>query len=136
MFSQLATKAALKKVGLPSNAFDFNPFAPSDTPQQPRREPNKLRKNPPPPRPEADADDGEDNGWGSWIPSVKIPLTIHPWLAPPPPPVSVARIPNIGDAAPVDRDRKLRVGGGRKTLVVFLRCVGCACMFPRRSIYP
>lgn len=56
-----------------------------------------------------------------------LPLTVQPWLTPPPAAVSVGRVPGIGDKAPIDRTQKLGVGGGKRTLLVFLRCVGCAC---------
>lgn len=57
-----------------------------------------------------------------------LPLTVQPWLTPNPAAVPVAAsCPGIGDVAPLDRDRLLTFGGGRKVLVVFLRCVGCAC---------
>ena len=129
MLSSFTTKVALKKVGLPSDTFDFSSWTlpPTSDPQQPRREPNKLRKRPPPPRPEGYEDDDENNGWGSWGSALSIPLTVHPWLSPAPPPVQVGVVPNVGDTAPIDRDGKLKLGGGKRTLVVFLRCVGCAC---------
>ncbi|KAF2966899.1 hypothetical protein GQX73_g6661 [Xylaria multiplex] len=49
------------------------------------------------------------------------------WLSPVPPPVPVAaECPKPGDLAPLDRDRRLKFGGGRPVIVLFLRCVGCA----------
>jgi len=122
MFSSIGTKVALAKVGLPSNSLDFSSWTVSDP------HANKLRKRQPAPRdPDDGADDGE-NGWASWMSqwNVKsLPLTIHPWLQPSPPPVAVGRVPNVGDKAPVDRDGRLKIEG-KRTLVVFLRCVGCA----------
>lgn len=112
MFSGLATKIALKKAGLPSNTLDFSS----------PREPNKLRKNQPP-------EEEEQASWGNWLSYKSLPLTVHPWFSPPPPPVSLGRVPRIGDLAPRDRDGKLAIGRGRRVLVVFLRCVGCACMW-------
>ncbi|KAH0593662.1 hypothetical protein MHUMG1_08412 [Metarhizium humberi] len=109
MFSSLATKIALKKAGIPSNALDFSSA----------REPNKLRKDQP-------ADDQESNNWSSWLSYKSLPLTVHPWLSPPPPPIQVSRVPRIGEPAPRDRHGKLATGHGRRVLVVFLRCVGCA----------
>ncbi|TWU72938.1 hypothetical protein ED733_002285 [Metarhizium rileyi] len=109
MFSSLATKIALRKAGIPSNALDF---------ASPAREPNKLRKNQP-----ADA---QDSNWSSWLSYKSLPLTVQPWLSPPPPPITVSRVPLVGEAAPRDRDGRLATGGGRRVLVVFLRCVGCA----------
>ncbi|KAG8422161.1 hypothetical protein J3459_010647 [Metarhizium acridum] len=108
MFSSLATKIALKKAGIPSDALDFSS----------PREPNKLRKDQPA--------DGQESNWSSWLSYKSLPLTVHPWLSPPPPPIQVSRVPRIGEAAPRDRDGKLATGGGRRVLVVFLRCVGCA----------
>lgn len=123
MFASLTTKLALKKVGLPSDTFDLSSWTlPSADPQQPRREPNKLRKQPP-----EGYDPERDESWGSWISGIGIPLTVHPWLTPAPPPVKVAVVPSVGDTAPVDREGRLKLGGGQRTLVVFLRCVGCAC---------
>ncbi|EFY94738.1 hypothetical protein MAA_09766 [Metarhizium robertsii ARSEF 23] len=72
MFSSLATKIALKKAGIPSNALDFSS----------PREPNKLRKDQP-------ADDQDSNNWSSWLSYKSLPLTVHPWLSPPPPPIQV-----------------------------------------------
>jgi hypothetical protein len=129
MLSSLTTKIALKKVGLPSDTFDLSSWTLPPTSTEPRREPNKLRKRPPPPRPEGYEDDDDDgnNGWGSWGSALSIPLTVHPWLSPAPPPVQVGVAPTVGDVAPTDRGGKLKLGGGKRTLVVFLRCVGCAC---------
>lgn len=125
MFSSLTTKLALKKVGLPSDTFDLSSWTlPPADPQQPRREPNKLRK----PMPEGYDPNNPDDSWGSWFAGgIGLPLTVHPWLSPAPPPVKVAAVPSVGDLAPVDREGRLRLGGGQRTLVVFLRCVGCAC---------
>lgn len=127
MFSSLTTKLALKKVGLPSDTFDLSSWTlPPADPQQPRREPNKLRK----PMPEGYDPNNPDDSWGSWFSGgIGLPLTVHPWLSPAPPPVKVAAVPSVGDLAPVDREGRLRLGGGQRTLVVFLRCVGCACTF-------
>ncbi|KAK4682364.1 hypothetical protein QC764_115720 [Podospora pseudoanserina] len=125
MFSGLAQKAALKKIGLPSDTFSqiSNAFS-NDTSSspQPSRQPNKLRKSPPDPN-------NTDNK--SWFSVSSLPLTVQPWLSPPPPPVPVSKPPRIGDLAPTDPDRILSPqlgpsGGNRKTIVVFLRCVGCA----------
>lgn len=128
MFSGLATKMALKKVGLSSNPLDFSSLT---GPAADSRQSAKLTKRP------TDGAPGLDHGepaagWASWMSLKSLPLTVHPWLAPPPPPVAVARVPHIGDVAPRDRDRQLEFGGGRRVLVVFLRCVGCACklLFP------
>lgn len=60
--------------------------------------------------------------------SVKsLPLTAQAWLSPPPPSVAIARVPGIGDKAPVDKSKKIVFGEKRRILLVFLRCVGCAC---------
>lgn len=144
MLSSLATKAALSKVGLSADAFDLskltNPLAPSE----PHREPNKLRKRPPPNRTtdvryRDDHGNDDDDSWSSWFSGINVkslPLTVHPWLAPAPPSVAVAAAaPTVGDKAPLDRDGKLRLGGQR-TLVVFLRCVGCACTIFFSSYLP
>ncbi|KFA63048.1 hypothetical protein S40285_06389 [Stachybotrys chlorohalonatus IBT 40285] len=112
MFSGLATKIALKKAGLPTDSLNF-----FDSPSQ------SSTKN----APTSPAENNDDNGgWGSWMTMKALPLTVHPWLTPPPPSVAVGRPLHIGDSAPRDRDRKLLLGGGRRVLVVFLRCVGCA----------
>ncbi|POR35777.1 Uncharacterized protein TPAR_04029 [Tolypocladium paradoxum] len=127
MLSSLTTKIALKKLGLPSDALDFSTSSPAAA-APPR--PNKLKKTPS----GAAADPNDDGGggssggggWAGWVSVKNLPLTVHPWFSPPPPPVPVARVPRVGDVAPRDRDRKLEFGGGRRVLVVFLRCVGCA----------
>ncbi|KAG8352841.1 hypothetical protein FVEN_g9172 [Fusarium venenatum] len=110
MLSSFTTKLALKKAGIPSDILSF----PTE-----KREPNKLRKNPPSP-----SENDADSSWASWMSVRSLPLTVQPWLTPPPAAASVGRVPGIGDKAPVDRTQKLRLG--RRTLVVFLRCVGCA----------
>ncbi|EMT61157.1 hypothetical protein FOC4_g10014203 [Fusarium odoratissimum] len=112
MLSSFTTKLALKKAGIPSDVFEFS---------EKKREPNKLRKNPP-----ADLDNETDSGWTSWMSIRSLPLTVQPWLTPPPAAVAKGRLPGIGDKAPVDKTGKLRVGGGKRVLLVFLRCVGCA----------
>lgn len=116
MLSSFTTKLALKKAGIPSDVFDFS---------EKKREPNKLRKNPP-----ADLDNETESGWTSWMSVRSLPLTVQPWLTPPPAAVAKGRLPGIGDKAPVDKTGKLRVGGGKRVLLVFLRCVGCACKLP------
>ncbi|KAK2594062.1 hypothetical protein QQS21_008211 [Conoideocrella luteorostrata] len=98
MFSSLATKIALKKVGLPSNALDFSSSS----------EPNKLRKNPP---------SHDDDTRGSWLSYKSLPLTVHPWFSPAPPPVALGRVPRIGEVAPLDRDRRLQIGVAQKTFL-------------------
>ncbi|KAM0323710.1 hypothetical protein ACHAQA_008647 [Verticillium albo-atrum] len=121
MFSSLTTKLALKKVGLPSNALDFNFGGGDDS--------KKLSKNNTSKKGTASDYDNENDtgGWPAWMSMKAIPVTVHPWFTPPPPPVPVAaECPKVGDLAPLDRDRKLTFGGGRPILVVFLRCVGCA----------
>ena len=120
MLGSIGTKIALKKLGLPKDPFDFSGFT-----SDPGREPNKLRK----PRPGDPPSDGYDDesSWTSWMSLKSLPLTVHPWLSPPPPPVDVARVPRIGDQAPRDIDGRLVFVRGRRTMVVFLRCVGCAC---------
>ncbi|KAF7548485.1 hypothetical protein G7046_g8662 [Stylonectria norvegica] len=121
MFNSLTTKIALKRVGLSSDILDFSGPASSSQPR------NKLRKNPPANLRDNEDDDDEGNGgWSSWMSKKSLPLTVQPWFSPPPPPVAVARVPGIGDKAPADRDRKVVLGGGRRVLLVFLRCVGCA----------
>ncbi|KAK4178242.1 hypothetical protein QBC36DRAFT_368960 [Triangularia setosa] len=132
MFSGLAQKAALKKIGLPSDTFSqisnaFNNDTSSSSP--PPRQTNKLRKSPPDPNSNSNSNNTSSNK--SWFSVSSLPLTVQPWLSPPPPPVSVSKPPRIGDVAPVDPDRLLssQLGpseGNRKTIVVFLRCVGCA----------
>ncbi|TDZ35884.1 hypothetical protein CTRI78_v011407 [Colletotrichum trifolii] len=116
MLASLTTKIALKKVGLNAKSFDFSGGSTSDS---------KSRKS------GSDAGLDETNaessgGWPAWMTMKSLPITVTPWLSPPPPPVPVAEPPKIGDQAPLDRDRKLDFGRGRPVLVVFLRCVGCA----------
>lgn len=129
--SGFTTKLALKKAGIPSDTFDFDSWS---SPVGSSRQPNKLKKRPPLPSTSltnSGFEDSGDNSWAAWMASWNVrslPITVHPWFSPPPPPVQIARtVPNVGDTAPMDRSGRLRLGGGRKCLVVFLRCVGCAC---------
>ncbi|KAH7265992.1 hypothetical protein FSOLCH5_013090 [Fusarium solani] len=107
MLSSLTTKLALKKAGIPSDILDFQ--------QQPEKSSKSNQDDQQPPQ-----------SWGSWMSIRSLPLTVQPWLSPPPPSVAVGRVPGIGDKAPVDRERRIVLGGRRRTLLVFLRCVGCA----------
>ncbi|KJR86152.1 uncharacterized protein SPSK_02604 [Sporothrix schenckii 1099-18] len=147
MFSSLTTKLAMKKMGISSDTFNLSlpdmsgggAAADSDA----KAGANKLKKTrtgplPPGTVPGLDDDDLDGNGrgggssggkqWPAWMSVKALPLTVQPWLTPPPAPIPVATAcPKKGDAAPLDRDRKLTVGGGAKpVVVVFLRCVGCA----------
>ncbi|KAM0432201.1 hypothetical protein ACHAPT_004737 [Fusarium lateritium] len=108
MLSSLTTKLALKKAGIPSDILDFQQ-------QQPDKSSTK-----------ANSQDEPSQGWGSWMSIRSLPLTVQPWLSPPPPSVAVGRVPGIGDKAPVDREKRIVLGGRRRVLLVFLRCVGCA----------
>ncbi len=126
MFSNLATKVALKKVGLPSDTFDFSSWKTSES------KPSKKITKPQQPTAgdAAAATNGSANkAWPEWMTVKSLPLTVQPWLTPRPPPIPIAEPPRVGDLAPIDRDRRLVFGGGKKVMVVFLRCVGCACMF-------
>ncbi|KAH7161214.1 hypothetical protein EDB81DRAFT_755788 [Dactylonectria macrodidyma] len=116
MFSSLTTKLALKKAGLPSDILDFS--------SGPAREPNKLRKKPPSNLDDQDGDNG--TSWSGWMSVKSLPLSVQPWLSPTPPPVDVSRVPGIGDKAPLDPQKRIVFAGGRRVLLVFLRCVGCA----------
>lgn len=124
MFASLAAKTALKKYGISKDLFDFSPSELAGG--QPRREPNKLRK----PRPDDLDDEDEPGSWSSWMSVRNLPLAVQPWLAPPPPAVDVARsTPGIGDRAPEPRGEGVAEvrWRGERSLVVFLRCAGCAC---------
>lgn len=109
MFSSLATKIALKKAGISSDSFKL----PWD---------DASKKSSPP----FDTND-DKSAWPAWMNVKNLPLTVQPWLTPIPPPVAVSPLPQIGQPAPLDRDRELTFGNGKRTIVVFLRCVGCAC---------
>jgi hypothetical protein len=118
MFSSLTTKLALRKVGIKSDTFDFSggdSGAKSGTKNQ-----SAFDEDEPTPT---------NGGWPAWMSARKLPLTAQAWLTPTPPPVPVAECPKIGDLAPLDRDRQLKFGGGQPVVVLFLRCVGCACTY-------
>lgn len=130
MFSSLTTKIALKKMGLSSDSFNFTSPEPEPKPKKPRGP--RLNKNAPPgtvPGLDSDDEDESETKWPAWMSVKSLPLTVQPWLSPPPPPIPIAECPKVGDLAPLDRDRKLNFGGGKAVIVVFLRCVGCACEF-------
>ena len=124
MFSSLTTKIALKKIGLSADSLSF-----PEQEEKPKPKPKKLSKNAPSGSvPGLDEEEDPDSSkWPAWMSVRSLPLTVQPWLSPPPPPIPVAECPKPGDPAPLDRDRKLTFGGGKAVLVVFLRCVGCAC---------
>ncbi|KAL7898709.1 hypothetical protein HDV63DRAFT_359360 [Trichoderma sp. SZMC 28014] len=110
MISSLTTKIALRKVGLPTNTLDFSSLSsPSSSSSSSNASSNS-----------------NTNNWSSWMTPKSLPLKVHPWFSPPPPPVKVAPVPRIGDVAPQDGHRRLELGRRTKCLVVFLRCVGCA----------
>lgn len=123
MFSNLATKVALKKVGISGSSFKVPdlPWANSASPKGNSR-------------PSGPEDDDQSN-WPSWMTVKSLPLTVQPWLTPVPPPIPVANAPRVGEPAPHDRDRELTFGNGKKVIVVFLRCVGCACEYPVSSLF-
>lgn len=133
MFSSLTTKIALRKLGLNSDTLNF-----SSPTADPDPKPKKLTKNAPPGTvPGLDDEDDSSSKWPAWMTVKSLPLTVQPWLSPAPPPIPVAaECPKPGDLAPLDRDRKLTFGGGKKVLVVFLRCVGCACTSSPHPILP
>lgn len=114
MFASLTTKLAMRKAGLSSDTFDFSPKPTKDS-RVPALD---------------EAEDSNGAGWPAWMSTKKLPLTAQAWLSPVPPPVPVAaECPKPGDLAPLDRDRQLEFGGGRPVIVLFLRCVGCACKY-------
>lgn len=114
MISSLTTKIALRKVGLSNTSLDFSSLtSPSSSPKNASSNSNSDNSN-------------NNNNWSSWMTPKSLPLKVHPWFSPPPPPVKVAPVPRIGDVAPQDRQRRLELGRRNKCLVVFLRCVGCA----------
>lgn len=124
MFSSLGTKLALKKLGVPKDAISFATSS-SPAPKNNKRGANTSA---------FDADDDDDassaTAWPKWMSVKSLPLTAQAWLSPPPPPVPVAAsCPAVGGRAPVDMSGKLVLGGGKRVMVVFLRCVGCACKF-------
>ncbi|KAI0173836.1 hypothetical protein BJ166DRAFT_492403 [Pestalotiopsis sp. NC0098] len=113
MFSSLTTKLALRKVGLKSSDLDFSSPAPKD----------KNAKS----GFDEEEETSANGGWPAWMSTRKLPLTAQAWLSPVPPPVPVAaECPKVGDLAPLDRDRQIALGGGRRVVVLFMRCVGCA----------
>ncbi|KAK9419402.1 hypothetical protein SUNI508_07377 [Seiridium unicorne] len=113
MLSSLTTKLALRKAGIKSDTFDFS----SPTPKASKANGDKSG---------FDDDESASGGWPAWMSTRKLPLTAQAWLSPIPPPVPVGDCPKAGDLAPLDRDRQLTFGGGRKVVVLFMRCVGCA----------
>lgn len=123
MFSSLGTKLALKKLGVPKDAISFATSS-SPAPKNNKRGANTSAFD-------ADDDDASSaTAWPKWMSVKSLPLTAQAWLSPPPPPVPVAAsCPAVGGRAPVDMSGKLVLGGGKRVMVVFLRCVGCACKF-------
>lgn len=123
MFSSLGTKLALKKLGVPKDAISF---ATSSSPAPSNNKRGAAAAN----TSAFDDDDAPANAWPKWMSVKSLPLTAQAWLSPPPPPVPVAAsCPAVGGRAPVDMSGKLVLGAGKRVMVVFLRCVGCACKF-------
>lgn len=119
MFSSFGSKLVMKKLGIPTDVMKANPFG--GEPEPPKK---AGKKDGPAPVENPD----EASAWPKWMTVRNLPLTVQPWLSPAPPPVPIAaECPKIGEPAPMDRDKKLVLGGGKKVVVVFLRCVGCAC---------
>ncbi|KAL9469275.1 hypothetical protein ACSS6W_010969 [Trichoderma asperelloides] len=120
MISSLTTKIALRKVGLSgtNTSLDFSSFTSPSSSSSSSSSPASKNGN--------DNNNNANNNWSSWMTPKSLPLKVHPWFSPPPPPVKVAPVPRIGDVAPQDRQRRLELGRRNKCLVVFLRCVGCA----------
>lgn len=123
MFSTLTAKLAMKKAGLSSDALDFSSKSSKTTTDDSYG--SSL----------GNVDDSSSSGWPAWMSTKKLPLTAQAWLSPLPPSVPVAaECPKPGDLAPLDRDSRLEFGGGRPVIVLFLRCVGCACKFSWSSL--
>lgn len=120
MFSSLGTKLAMKKMGISKDALNFA--------SEPAGSKKAANKDAAAAAAAAELDDDAQGAWPKWMTVRNLPLTAQAWLSPVPPSVPVApECPAVGAPAPRDRDGKLVLGGGRRVLVVFLRCVGCAC---------
>ncbi len=150
MLSGLSTKLAMRKMGISNDTFNFTlpdigglvGGSSSSVADDDNARSKKTRSTPLPPGAVPGLDEADEGGgrrnrdsgsgdgkkpWPAWMSVKALPLTVQPWLTPPPAPIPVAAAcPKKGDAAPLDRDRKLTVGGGKPVVVVFLRCVGCA----------
>lgn len=114
----------MKKMGIPSDLTKASPFGGDAAPKDKKGVNGQSYMD-------LDDEDKAANtsAWPKWMSVKNLPLTVQPWFSPVPPPVPVAAAcPQVGEPAPVDTDRKLMLGGdGKKVIVVFLRCVGCAC---------
>lgn len=122
MFSSLGTKLAMKKLGIPSDLTKASPLDDSSSANNNKKSFMDLD--------EEDKAANDSGAWPKWMSVRNLPLTAQAWLSPVPPPVPVApECPKVGEMAPIDTDRKLVLGkaGSKKVMVVFLRCVGCAC---------
>lgn len=138
MFSNLPAKMAMRKMGVSSNALSLpslDGVFGAAKPQKLQDPPKRRGTRDPLASDAAAAADPADpaapaapaKSWPAWMSVRSLPLTVQPWLAPPPAAIPVAAAcPQAGELAPLDRDRRLRVGDGRPAIVVFLRCVGCA----------
>lgn len=123
MFSSFGTKLAMKKMGISKDALSFGAAEPASGGKKASKDAKAAAAAAEP------DDDAQAGAWPKWMTVRNLPLTAQAWLSPVPPPVPVApECPAVGAPAPRDRDGKLLLGGGRRVVVVFLRCVGCACM--------
>ncbi|KAG0650306.1 hypothetical protein D0Z07_2951 [Hyphodiscus hymeniophilus] len=105
MFSKLTTKIALRKAGIPSNAFSL-PDSKSGT-----RDPNQQNELLP---------------FANPLANLSVPKSWQSWATPIPPPIEVAAPPAIGTRAPNSAKLRLPSGDGKPVVVVFLRNCGCA----------
>lgn len=111
MFSNFAAKMALKKAGL-------------SVPKMPSY-------------PETKNEDGTTTPYAPPNPfaNISMPKSWNSWATPPPPPIELKEVPQIGTRAPTNNKLRLPPQDGRPTIVVFLRYCGCPCKHPSEAPY-
>lgn len=112
MFSKLTTKLAMRKAGIPSNAFDVSALS-GNTGKPGSKDPNAPNELLPFANPFA---------------NLQVPKSWQSWATPLPAPVEVAPAPVTGARAPNAAKLQLPPQDRRSTVVLFLRNTGCACM--------
>lgn len=109
MFAKLTTKIAMRKAGIPSNAFSM-----------PETKSNSK---------DGDLKNAALSPIANPFANLSVPKSWQSWATPAPAPIEVAAPPVIGTKAPGNSTLRVPGNDGRPSVVVFLRHAGCPCGF-------